>query len=210
MTRHLGQAFGLSIWTYWSTHEAMHNLVNEITAPYFEGKKKELGLPPSQKAIWQINIWLVHCSKEFHNRMKVNHQNIVMHYIPAVHWCLPSVQCQYPASLQTLLEMLLSWRCGRYYDTTQLPAGEDCGQEKVGCGTELECQLAVYCMRDWITQQQSKRYIPMYFLAEECTDIGFACVWDVSGRLWELMKAPKAEAYITARTTHFRMDWREF
>lgn len=38
--------------TYWSTHETMESLVNNIVAPYFEKEKVALGLPPSQKAIW--------------------------------------------------------------------------------------------------------------------------------------------------------------
>ena len=38
--------------TYWSTHATMQSLVNKIIAPYFKKKKKELGLPSSQKAIW--------------------------------------------------------------------------------------------------------------------------------------------------------------
>lgn len=69
--------------TYWSTQTTMHNLVNEIIAPYFEKKKKELGLPPSQKAIWQIDVWSVHRSKEFRDWMKANHPNIIVHYVPA-------------------------------------------------------------------------------------------------------------------------------
>jgi hypothetical protein len=31
--------------TYWSTHETMHDLVDNIIAPYFNKKKRELGLP---------------------------------------------------------------------------------------------------------------------------------------------------------------------
>ncbi|KAG1749220.1 hypothetical protein EDB19DRAFT_1629741, partial [Suillus lakei] len=50
---------------YWSTHSTMHSLVDEIIAPYFEQRKKELGLPHTQKSIWQIDVWSVHRSEEF-------------------------------------------------------------------------------------------------------------------------------------------------
>ncbi|KAG2054946.1 hypothetical protein BDR06DRAFT_982203 [Suillus hirtellus] len=51
--------------TYWSTHETMESLVDNIIAPYFEQVKAALGLPPLQKAIWQIDMWSVHCSAKF-------------------------------------------------------------------------------------------------------------------------------------------------
>ena len=51
--------------TYWSTHETMHTLVNDIITPYFARQKAKLGLPDSQKSIWQIDVWSVHQSKEF-------------------------------------------------------------------------------------------------------------------------------------------------
>ncbi|KAG1866768.1 hypothetical protein F4604DRAFT_1881797 [Suillus subluteus] len=50
--------------TYWSTHETMESLVNNI-APYFEQEKVVLGLPHSQKTIWQIDLWSVHHSVKF-------------------------------------------------------------------------------------------------------------------------------------------------
>lgn len=46
--------------TYWSTHETMHTLVDKIIAPYFVAQKAKLGLPDSQKSIWQIDVWSVH------------------------------------------------------------------------------------------------------------------------------------------------------
>ncbi|KAF8068571.1 hypothetical protein FPV67DRAFT_1448488 [Lyophyllum atratum] len=45
--------------TYWSTQETMRDLVNSIIAPYFESKKKDLGLPPEQRSIWLIDCWTV-------------------------------------------------------------------------------------------------------------------------------------------------------
>ncbi|KAG6380264.1 hypothetical protein JVT61DRAFT_8356 [Boletus reticuloceps] len=51
--------------TYWSTYETTESLVDNIIALYFETEKKALGLLPTQKAIWQIDVWSVHCSKKF-------------------------------------------------------------------------------------------------------------------------------------------------
>lgn len=69
--------------TYWSTLETMKSLVNNIVALYFECTKKELGLPPDQKSIWQIDVWVIHRSKEFRTWMKLNHETIIILYIPA-------------------------------------------------------------------------------------------------------------------------------
>ena len=68
--------------TYWSTHETMESLVDNIIAPYFEAEKKKLGLPPSQKAIWQIDIWSVHRSERFRSWMKKQHPSIILHFVP--------------------------------------------------------------------------------------------------------------------------------
>jgi hypothetical protein len=51
--------------TYWSTQETMHTLVDGIIAPYFSKQKAKLGLPESQKSIWQIDVLSVHLPKEF-------------------------------------------------------------------------------------------------------------------------------------------------
>lgn len=69
--------------TYWSTQKTMRLLVDNIIAPYFLEQKKKLGLPESQKAIWQIDVWSVHRSQEFRDWMKQYHPNIILHYIPA-------------------------------------------------------------------------------------------------------------------------------
>ena len=47
---------------YWSTHETMQDLVNEIIAPYFDATKAELGLNDDQLSIWKIDCWSVHKS----------------------------------------------------------------------------------------------------------------------------------------------------
>lgn len=68
--------------TYWSTHETMHSLVNDVIAPYFEGKKKKLGLPSSQRSIWKIDCWSVHKSESFRNWMKKHHPTIIIIFVP--------------------------------------------------------------------------------------------------------------------------------
>jgi hypothetical protein len=42
--------------TYWSTQETMQLLVDKIIVSYFFAQKARLGLPKSQKSIWQIII----------------------------------------------------------------------------------------------------------------------------------------------------------
>jgi len=68
--------------TYWSTHETMHTLVDEIIAPYFSKQKAKLGLPKTQKSIWQIDVWSVHRSKEFRGWMGAHHPNIILDFVP--------------------------------------------------------------------------------------------------------------------------------
>jgi hypothetical protein len=68
--------------TYWSTHETMHFLVEKILVPYFSEQKAKLGLPESQKSIWQIDVWSVHRSKEFRTWMKTHHPNIILDFVP--------------------------------------------------------------------------------------------------------------------------------
>jgi hypothetical protein len=68
--------------TYWSTQETMCLLVDNIIAPYFAKQKAKLGLPESQKAIWQIDVWSVHRSVEFRTWMKTNHPNITLDFVP--------------------------------------------------------------------------------------------------------------------------------
>ena len=51
--------------TYWSNQKTMCAYVNDILAPYFERKKRENGLPPTQKSLVQLDVWSVHRSQEF-------------------------------------------------------------------------------------------------------------------------------------------------
>jgi hypothetical protein len=68
--------------TYWLTQETMHLLISNIIEPYFAKQKAKLGLPLSQKAIWQIDVWSVHHSEEFRSWMKVHHPNIILDFVP--------------------------------------------------------------------------------------------------------------------------------
>ncbi|KAJ6458907.1 hypothetical protein C8R47DRAFT_921568, partial [Mycena vitilis] len=68
--------------TYWSNQRTMQDIVNDIIAPYFDAKKLELNLPPSQMAIWLIDCWSVHKSKEFLAWMKKNHPCITVLFVP--------------------------------------------------------------------------------------------------------------------------------
>ncbi|KIK91683.1 hypothetical protein PAXRUDRAFT_148978 [Paxillus rubicundulus Ve08.2h10] len=61
----------------------MKLLVNNIIVPYFDTKKDTLRLPPLQKAIWQIDIWSVHCSQKFQTWMKEFHLTIVLQFMPS-------------------------------------------------------------------------------------------------------------------------------
>ena len=67
---------------YWSTHETMQDLVNEIIAPYFDTTKAELGLDDNQLSIWKIDCWSVHKSDRFLSWMKINHPNIYVSFVP--------------------------------------------------------------------------------------------------------------------------------
>ncbi|KAF8800178.1 hypothetical protein BYT27DRAFT_7038673, partial [Phlegmacium glaucopus] len=68
--------------TYWSNMTTMKSFVNNILAPYFDAKRVALHLPPTQKALWQIDVWSVHRSKEFRGWMSANHNNIILDFVP--------------------------------------------------------------------------------------------------------------------------------
>jgi len=77
--------------TYWSNHKTMHSFVDKILAPYFQEAKSTLGLPPSQKSLWTINVWSVHRSKEFRLWMRCFHPNIILDFVPG--GCTGVAQC---------------------------------------------------------------------------------------------------------------------
>jgi hypothetical protein len=91
--------------TYWSTQKTMRSLIDDIIAPYFSEQKQKLGLPKTQKSIWQIHTWSVHWSQEFRDWMKKAYPNIILHYVPAgctgvVQPCDVSIQCIMKHSLK--------------------------------------------------------------------------------------------------------------
>ena len=68
--------------TYWSNLETMKDFVTYILAPYFTDMKAKLGLPKSQKSLWQIDVWSVHRSQVFRDWMKKTHLNIILDFVP--------------------------------------------------------------------------------------------------------------------------------
>ena len=60
----------------------MKSLVNDIIAPYFDRKTKELELPKTQCSLWTIDCWSVHKSEEFRNWMKKEHSDIIISFVP--------------------------------------------------------------------------------------------------------------------------------
>ena len=69
--------------TYWSTIATMQNFVNVTLAPYFDNVRKDLGLDQDHMALWLIDCWSVHRSKEFLDWMASKHPLIIVIFIPA-------------------------------------------------------------------------------------------------------------------------------
>ena len=67
---------------YWSNMAMMQSFVDNILSAYFVCQRNILNLPPTQKALWQIDVWSVHRSKEFHEWMSQKHDDIIMDFIP--------------------------------------------------------------------------------------------------------------------------------
>lgn len=87
----LGFLFKLSCTrTYWSTLETMKSYVIKILVPYFEEKKKAFPHHKKIKCIWNIDVWSVHCSAEFHLWMKTSYTWIIIIFIPG--GCTPLLQ----------------------------------------------------------------------------------------------------------------------
>ncbi|KAF8240343.1 hypothetical protein L208DRAFT_1233626 [Tricholoma matsutake] len=91
--------------TYWSDQQMMQSFVNKILAPYFNGKKQDLGLPKTQCTLWQINVWSVHRSQEFWDWMRDKHPTILVDFIPGgctgIHQpCNVGIQCPLQLSLK--------------------------------------------------------------------------------------------------------------
>jgi len=88
--------------SYWSMQETIKTLVNKIIMPYFERKKKELGLPQMQNSLWKIDCWSVHKSAEFWDWMGETHRNICLLFVPGGCtgvWQLLDVAIQRPLKL---------------------------------------------------------------------------------------------------------------
>ncbi|KAF8193422.1 hypothetical protein BJ912DRAFT_241100 [Pholiota molesta] len=68
--------------TYWSNMQTMKNFVKKILDPYFNRIRASLNLPSTQKALWQIDVWSVHRSKEFRDWMSANYSNIIIDFVP--------------------------------------------------------------------------------------------------------------------------------
>src|SRR5713226_4836320 len=60
----------------------MQCFVDEVLTPYFNAQKTHIGCPQSQKSLWIINVWAVHCSNEFIGWMCDNHLTILIDFIP--------------------------------------------------------------------------------------------------------------------------------
>ncbi|KAJ7149282.1 hypothetical protein C8R43DRAFT_836135, partial [Mycena crocata] len=67
--------------TYWSTHETMRFLADDIIAPYFDEERKRLDLPDDQAGEWKIDCWSLHKSKKFRRWMKIHHPNIILNFV---------------------------------------------------------------------------------------------------------------------------------
>ncbi|KAF8234198.1 hypothetical protein L208DRAFT_1262742, partial [Tricholoma matsutake] len=68
--------------TYWSNQQTMQSFIDNILTPDFDVEKVKLNLPPHQKALWQIDVWSVHRSKEFCNWMGKHHPQICLDFVP--------------------------------------------------------------------------------------------------------------------------------
>ena len=66
---------------HWSNQQTMQRFVNEILTPYLDAQKTLIGCPQSQKSLWIIDVWAVHCSDEFISWMRDNHSTILIDFI---------------------------------------------------------------------------------------------------------------------------------
>jgi hypothetical protein len=78
-----GWLFSLNPINTWSSLTTMKEWVQRVLAPYFDAKRKELGLKSDQKAVLILDCWSVHKSAEFRNFLRVEYGNIILLYVPA-------------------------------------------------------------------------------------------------------------------------------
>lgn len=69
--------------TYWSTLALMKSYVDDILVPYLAAQKTKLGLPPAQRSLLQLDVWVVHRSAEFRAWLTKAHPAIVREFVPA-------------------------------------------------------------------------------------------------------------------------------
>jgi hypothetical protein len=60
----------------------MKEFVTDILVPHFERVKARLRLPPSQKALYQLDVWVGHRSKEFRDWLAATYPWIILDFIP--------------------------------------------------------------------------------------------------------------------------------
>ncbi|KIO33206.1 hypothetical protein M407DRAFT_45111, partial [Tulasnella calospora MUT 4182] len=68
--------------TYWATQSTMRSYVTHVAVPYLQRKKKELGLPESQRCILYIDVWSVHRSAEFRGWLRKAFPWLLLQYCP--------------------------------------------------------------------------------------------------------------------------------
>jgi len=61
----------------------MKEWVQLVLAPYFDGKRKELGLKTDQKAVLILDCWSVHKSADFRNFLRIDYENVILLFVPA-------------------------------------------------------------------------------------------------------------------------------
>lgn len=68
--------------TYWSTQDTMQLYIEDIVVPYFNRKRRELGLPPDARCILQLDAWSVHRSQSFGQYMVTTWPWIIRDFVP--------------------------------------------------------------------------------------------------------------------------------
>lgn len=70
--------------THWSTMRTMKDFVKKILVPFYEFHFERLNITLEQrKAVWILDCWAVHKSKEFRNFLSSNYPWIFLIYVPA-------------------------------------------------------------------------------------------------------------------------------
>jgi hypothetical protein len=67
--------------SHWSNERSLRDYVNTVLVPYFEHKKKKLGLPPTQKSLLIWDVYAPHRSQPTRDFLASN--NICLVFVPA-------------------------------------------------------------------------------------------------------------------------------